>query len=55
MLGWVKRQRNPTTHAIFATANEDCVMLELIAILFLSDILISPILPGFSCPVARLF
>ena len=33
----------------------DRAMLELIATLFPDDTIASPILPGFSCPVARLF
>jgi hypothetical protein len=33
----------------------DQAMLHLIATLFAEDVLTSPWLPGFSCPVARLF
>jgi len=33
----------------------DQAMLHLVATLFAEDVLTSPLLPGFSCPVARLF
>src|SRR5712691_7943129 len=33
----------------------DQAMLRLVATLFTEDVLTSPLLPGFSCPVARLF
>jgi Uma2 family endonuclease len=33
----------------------DQAMLRLAATLFAEDVLTSPLLPGFSCPVARLF
>ena len=33
----------------------DQAMLRLVSTLFAEDVLTSPLLPGFSCPVARLF
>jgi Uma2 family endonuclease len=33
----------------------DQAMLRLVATLFVEDVLTSPLLPGFSCPMARLF
>jgi len=33
----------------------DQAMLQLVSTLFAEDVLTSPLLPGFSCPVARLF
>jgi Uma2 family endonuclease len=33
----------------------DQAMLRLVATLFADDVLTSPLLPGFSCPVAQLF